>query len=140
MIAASALGGVDDLDDVPVAQRLRAGDEHRLVLAGLEDAAEHTLELRHGDVLLVDRDAPVGGVFDDDLTDVDFLLLLRRLGFGGQVDVDALLRQRQRRHEDDEQHEQHVDQRRHVHVRVGMRGLGGDDLLGAEVLVCVRHY
>ena len=57
----------------------------------------------------------------------------------GQVDVHALLGQRQRRHEDDEQHEQHVDERRDVHVRAGVRHFALDDLLRAEVLVRVRH-
>ena len=38
-----------------------------------------------------------------------------------------------------EQHEQHVDERRDVHVRTGVRHLARDDALGAEVLVCVRH-
>ena len=47
-------------------------------------------------------------------------------------------RQRQRRHEDDEQHEQHVDERRDVHVRRGLRRLACDDLLGAVVHVGVR--
>src|SRR6185295_7212271 len=64
----------------------------------------------------------------------------RFLGFRRQVDVDALLRERQRRHEDDEQHEQHVDERRHVHVRAGMRDFRRDDLVGAEVMVRVCHY
>ena len=63
------------------------------------------------------------------------LLALRR-----QVDVDALLRERQGRHEDDEQHEQHVDQRRDVHVRAGVRHFALDDLVGAEVMMCVCHY
>ena len=43
-------------------------------------------------------------------------------------------------HEDDQEHEQHVDERRDVHVRTGVRHLARDDALGAEVLVCVRHY
>ena len=44
------------------------------------------------------------------------------------------------RHEDDEEHEQHVDERRDVHVRAGVRDLALDDLVGAEMVMCVRHY
>ncbi len=62
------------------------------------------------------------------------------LGLERQIDVDALLGERQGRHEDDEQHEQHVDERRDVHVGAGVRDFPADDLLGAEVLVGVRHY
>ena len=43
--------------------------------------------------------------------------------------------ERQGGHEDDEQHEQHVDHRRDVHVRVGLRVLALEDRFGAEVLV-----
>ena len=63
-----------------------------------------------------------------------------RLGLERQVDVDALLGERQGRHEDDQEHEQHVDERRDVHVRTGVRHLALDDALGAEVLVGVSHY
>ena len=62
------------------------------------------------------------------------------LGLGRQVDVHALLGERQGGHEDDEQHEQHVDERRDVHVRVGMRDLALDDLVGAVVMMRVCHY
>src|SRR4029079_17785077 len=55
-------------------------------------------------------------------------------------DVDALLGQRQGGHEDDDQHEQHVDERRDVHVRTGVRHFAGDALVGAEMMMCVRHY
>ena len=64
----------------------------------------------------------------------------RRLGLERQVDVHALLGQRQGRHEDDQEHEQHVDERRDVHVRTGVRHLARDDALGAVVLVGVLHY
>jgi hypothetical protein len=40
LLDAGALGGVDDLDDFAVPQRGRAVDEHRLLLARLEDLAE----------------------------------------------------------------------------------------------------
>ena len=63
----------------------------------------------------------------------------RRLGLERQVDVDAPLRQRQGRHEDDEQDEQHVDERRDVHVRAGVRRLARDDFFRAEMLVRVLH-
>src|SRR5688572_11222333 len=56
LLDAGALGCVDDLDDVAVAQVARAHDEHRLVLAFLEDRAETLLEFLDGDVLVVDRD------------------------------------------------------------------------------------
>ena len=72
-------------------------------------------------VLLVDRDLLVGRVLEHDLADVGRAAAVVGLRFGRQVDVDALLGERQGRHEDDEQHEQHVDQRRDVHVRAGMR-------------------
>ena len=41
-----ALGGVDDVDDLAVAKRRVADDEHRLFLARLEDVAETSLEIR----------------------------------------------------------------------------------------------
>src|SRR5438067_8542942 len=139
LLDAGALGGVDHVDDVAVAQRAGRDDEHRLVLALVEDVAQPRLELGQRHVLLVDGQTLVGGVIDHDLADVGRdvggLLALRR-----QVDVDALLRERQGGHEDDDQHEQHVDERRDVHVRTGVRHFSGDDLVGAEVMVCVRHY
>ena len=58
------------------------------------------------------------------------------------LDVDlpqATLRERQGRHEDDEEHEQHVDHRRDVHVSIRLELLGADDPVGAVVLVCVGH-
>ena len=41
---ACTLGGVDDGDDITVAERARAGDEHRLVFAFLEDGPELRFE------------------------------------------------------------------------------------------------
>src|SRR4029079_12548780 len=68
---------------------------------------------------------------------LDFGLGLR---FSRNVDVDALLPERQSREEYDEQHEEHVDQRGDVHVTAGLRDLGLDDLVGPEVMMRVRHY
>ena len=65
--------------------------------------------------------------------------LLRLLRFGRQVDVEAALVERQGGHEDDEEHEQHVDHRRDVHVRVGLRDLALEDAFGAVVLMG-SHY
>ena len=56
-----------------------------------------------------------------------------------KVDVDTLLAEGKRRHEDDEEHEQHVDERRDVHLRAGVRGFPRDDPLRAEMLVRVFH-
>src|SRR5262249_46366320 len=67
------------------------------------------------------------------------VLLLLLFGLERQVDVDAALRERQRGHEDDQEHEEHVDERRDVHVRAGVRDRPRDDFFGAEMLVCVRH-
>ena len=67
---AGPLRRVDDLDDVAVAKRFRAGDEHRLVLALGEDVAQPALELLDRDILLVDRDAAIGRVVEQDLADV----------------------------------------------------------------------
>src|SRR4029079_16390601 len=53
---------------------------------------------------------------------------------------DAALRQRQGRHEDDEQNEEHVDERRDVHVRAGVRDRARHDRFGAVVLGRVPHY
>ena len=92
------------------------------------------------DVLLVDRDALVGRRncstiwLTSGVTSVVFLLS------AGRLMSRPLLRQRQGRHEDDEQHEQHVDERRDVHVRTGVRNLAFDDYFGAEMLVGVSHY
>src|SRR6478609_11574486 len=57
-----ALGRVDDVDDLTVAKRRRAGDEQRLVLALLEDGSQPAFHVSHRHVLLVDRDTPVGRV------------------------------------------------------------------------------
>src|SRR5262244_2837882 len=56
LLDARALGRIDDVDDVAVAQRAIAADEHRLVLAVLEDGAKPLFELGDLDVLVVDRD------------------------------------------------------------------------------------
>src|SRR5581483_5604208 len=139
LLDAGALGGVDDIDDVLVAQRAVSDDEHRLVLALIEDVPQTRLELRRGDVLIVDGDLPIARVVHHDLADVR--LVGRRLAaLRRQVDVEPLLRQRQRRHEDHDQHEQHVDERRDVHVGAGVRDFRPDDLVGAEVMMRVRHY
>src|ERR1044071_7193919 len=53
---ARALGGVDDHHDVAVAQVAGAGDEHRLVLAFLEDRPQTAFELPPRHRLLVDGD------------------------------------------------------------------------------------
>ena len=120
-----------------------ADDEHRLVAALLEDVPQPGLELEDGDVLLVDRDAAIGRVLEHDLVDAGVAACVRlALGFGRQVDVEALRPERQGGHEDDEQHQEHVNQRRDVHVRAGVRNLGLEDRFRAEVLVvvCVSHY
>jgi hypothetical protein len=83
------------------------------------------------DRLVVHRDRLVRVVFQHDLVVVRLLHLL--FGLERQVHVDALLRQREGRHEDDEQHEEHVDERRDVHVRTGVRDLAANDFLGAVV-------
>src|SRR5262245_23076666 len=72
------LGRVDDFDDVLVAERFRAGDEHLLVFAGLENRPQTALELRDTDVGLVDRDLSISRVLQHDLADVALLLLLTR--------------------------------------------------------------
>src|SRR5439155_11746495 len=95
LLDSGALGRVDDLDDLLVAQRARRGDEHRFVLALLVDVAQAVLELLDRHVLLVDRDVLVRRVLEDNLADVD-LLLVRRLRLGRQVDVDALRCERKR--------------------------------------------
>src|SRR6185436_4790981 len=56
------------------------------------------------------------------------------------VDVHALLREVDHRHEDDEQDEQDVDERRDVHVRTCVQDFRLDDLVGAEVMMRVCHY
>ena len=91
------------------------------------------------DVLLVDRDLPVGGVLEHDLADV-LACCVGVFVSAGRLMSTPFCVERQRRHEDDEQHEQHVDERRDVHVRTGVRHLALDDLVGAEVLMRVRHY
>src|SRR5439155_21547422 len=101
--------------------------------------AQARLEVLHRDVLLVHRQFMVRRVVQHDLADVG-CHVGRLLALGRQVDVDALLRERQRRHEDDDQHEQHVDERRDVHVGGGMRHFRPDDLVGAEMVMCVSHY
>ena len=131
-----AFGGVDHVNDFAVAQRARAHDEHRLVLALLEDAAQAIFEFGERDVVVVDRDVLVGGVAEHNLRDVD-LGLLGGLGFRRQVDVEPALREGQRGHEDHEEHEEHVDHRRDVHVRVDFELLGGDDPVGSEMVMGV---
>src|SRR6266545_4925678 len=70
LLDTSALGRIDHVDDVAVAQRAVAADEHRLVLAILEDGAKLFFELVEADVLVVDRDLLVGGVLQDNLADL----------------------------------------------------------------------
>src|SRR5712692_7589656 len=84
---AGALGGIDDVDDLSVAERPRAPDEHGLVLALLVNAPESLLELRKCHVLVVNRDLMIGGVLDLDLADIQLLRLLSRFRFGGEIDV-----------------------------------------------------
>src|SRR6266571_5675970 len=139
LLHAGAPRGVDDVDDVLVPQRAGSDDEHRLVLPLIEDVAQLRLEGVEGHIVVVDRDLLVRRVVHHDLTHFRHGLGVL-LALGRQVDVDALLRERERRHEDDQQHEQHVDERRDVHVRAGMRNFGLDDLVGAEVMMGVRHY
>src|SRR5262249_5496083 len=117
----------------------RRDDEHRLVLALIEDVAQPRFELGQRHVLLVDRQPLVSGVVEHDLADVgrDVGGLL---GLGRQVDVDTLLGERQGGHEDHDQHEQHVDQRRDVHAGGGMRAARRKDFAGAGTGVCVRLY
>src|SRR4030095_5251199 len=67
---ASALGDVDDFDDFTVAQRTRAHDEQRLLLALFEDASQLLSELAERDVLVVDRDLLVRRVIQDDLAQI----------------------------------------------------------------------
>src|SRR5262245_25635768 len=59
---ARALRRVNDEDDVAVAERARRHDEHRLVLALVEDVAEPRFELLDRDVAVIDGDLPVGRV------------------------------------------------------------------------------
>src|SRR5690606_15106268 len=56
-----------------------------------------------------------------------------------QVDVDAALSERQGRQEHDEQHEQHVDERRDVHLTGDFGCLRFDDVVSAVVL-SPGHY
>ena len=65
--------------------------------------------------------------------------LLRLLRLGRQVDIETALVERQSHHEDNEEHEQHVDHRRDVHVRIGLRDFGLEDRFGAEMLMG-SHY
>ena len=75
LLDAGALGRVDDRDDFAVAQRAGSGDEHRLFLALLEDAAEPRLEVaKVADDLLVHRHLAIGGHLQHDLAAVDLLL------------------------------------------------------------------
>src|SRR5262249_47445006 len=101
--------------------------------------AQPRFELGQRHVLLVDRQPLVSGVGEDDGGDVG-REVGGLLGLGRQVDVDTLLGERQGGHEDHDQHEQHVDERRDVHVGGGMRDLRLNDFVGAEMVVCVRHY
>src|SRR4029450_5535249 len=137
LLDARALGRVDHRDDVAVAELAVTGDEHRLFLAGFEDVAEPRLEILHGHRLVVDGDLPGVRVLEHDLRVV--LRLGRRFRLQRQVDVDAALCQWQRRPEDDQQAEQHVDEGRGVHIRTGGARFSPDGLFGAELLVCVGH-
>ena len=75
---------------------------------------ERLVELVHGVGLTVDGIRPVALELEHDMTRL--LRFRLRLLLGRDLDVERLARERLRDHEDDQQHEQHVDQRRDVDV------------------------
>ena len=137
---AGGLGGVDHLDHLAVGQARRADQEQGLLAPGRRRSPAAAPSGRRDRLAAGSpqsggrrsarrRSAPSGGV-------------ARRacLGLGRQVDVGALLGHRQRRHEDHEQDEQDVDERRDVHVRAAGRDDWARDGIGAEMLPGdVRH-
>src|SRR5207253_5947245 len=89
LLNTGAASRVDDADDVTVAERRVADDEHRLFLARLEDVPQPALELLDWHDLLVHGDDAIGAVVEHDLLVVD--LLRRGFRLERQVDVHALL-------------------------------------------------
>ena len=135
LLDAGALGRVDDVDDVLVASASRSPTMNIVLSLRCSKMFRSRVSSSRTDtsclLMAMRRSAVYSSTIWLTSACAAWLLVL---GFGRQVDVDALCVERQRRHEDDEQHEQHVDERRDVHVRAGVRNLGLDDLVGAEVL------
>src|SRR5207302_10500292 len=82
-------------------------DEHQLCRARVEDLVEGLVELADRVRLPVDRIRAVALELEHDLA--GRLLLRLLLLLGGRLHVDRLARHRRRDHEDDQQHQQHVD-------------------------------
>ena len=78
MVEASTIGSrfVDHPDDLAVADRACTNQEERLLAASFVHLTETRSGLGEAHFLLVDREAVVGGVFDDDLAEL--LALLHR--------------------------------------------------------------
>jgi hypothetical protein len=125
---------VDDRDNLAIAQRAR-GDEHRLVLALIEDVAQPRLEPLI--VTSCDRDALVGRVVDDDLADVR-RDVGRLLALAGRL-TSHLLGERERRHESPRSTSS-TSMSGVTFMSSGVRNLRLDDLVRAEMVMRVRHY
>src|SRR6266568_56858 len=91
-------------------------DERNLFSARLEDVFKTALQFIHRDIVLVDLDGVVLEHLDDDCALIRLRLFLRLLRRLRNQRVETLGRERCDDHEDDQQHEQHVDQRRYVNV------------------------
>jgi hypothetical protein len=114
--------GVDNPGDLAIGHRPVPDDIQGLVAPAAEDLAKRLFGRRELHRATVDEQLMVGAVVRD-----DFRAGLNRwtgLHVLRDVDVQALLGQRKRGEENDQQHEQHVDQRCDVHVRLGFERHG----------------
>src|SRR5437016_1878795 len=112
---AGAVRDVHRLHHLAVFAVRRRLDEHQLGWARVEDLVEGLVELTHRVGLAVNRIRSIGLELQHDLAGWFLLRLLLLLL--GRLDVERLARHRLRDHEDDQQHQQHVDQRRDIDVR-----------------------
>jgi hypothetical protein len=113
LVYAGRVDLVNDLGYVGEVEVFIAPDECDLLCPRLENVFQTPLQGAHRDIVLVNLERAVFEDLDDDGAILRIGLLLgipRRLG---NQRVEALGRERRDDHEDDQQHEQHVDQRRH---------------------------
>src|SRR5687767_5112590 len=113
---AGATDHVHGLDDGAVREGGVGLEVERLVVAAAEGVAQRALEPSWRDALLVQEQRAVLGHRQDET-------LLDRGGLGGsagKIDVDPAVHHGCRQHEDEEQHQHHVDERHDVDL--GQRG------------------
>jgi len=134
---------INDVGDVGEGHIVIALHEHDLLSAGLENIFQAALQSVPSGVVLIDLDARivartvVNQLHHDGAIYVGLYLLILRRGLGHQR-FQTLGRQRRDHHENDQQDQQHVNQRRDVHVRV-LAPFGADCHTHIDLLYLLLH-